>query len=282
MHKYHDKIQRLLFHQEKVEKVFEQSDAYIYENPLRYLTNWLYLSSFCLNVLMVWLMVLAEYPRFEPVKASQVGGLFYILNLALFGFTMTRSGNLLRGIKLGNFKYQYDYAHKNDLDDDSADNRIHLRSIYSWHFIFMTCVCGMAMHSYVISGTPIPGAKQITVFVIGLLAMPAMFIHMHWRQSHRKICIVTNLRVILYDLATDEEDYIYLGRWVQIKQATDYYTISLKDTDLARKMFFLEALIDYLSVGVDKNHSILIIRGMKNFEQLRYLIYKKKKARGIN
>ena len=274
MHKHDEEIKKRLAPDEKLIKTYEQSDAYIHENPFQYGVNIIILLSTLANLAIALYLALTDYTRFHRVEAAQLGGIFYIFNIILYVFSLTPKGNKLRGLKIGGFKYGYDYAHISS-KDDKEDEVVNLRSSYSMYFVCMSVLCGCALHFYAIAGIKYPDLFIILVFCSGLLCLPLIFIVMAWRRMHRKVVAITDQRAIVYDLRTKRMDYIVFVEHMNVYRTMNDYTVSLHDDNSLRKSSFSEALLNLFEIRSYHAHILLSFRGVKKFEELYLDLIKK-------
>jgi len=269
--KYSSHIEKLLLPDEEIINTYEQSDAYVYENPLSYGSNVILIFSFILEVIVTMLVAPFPFPDKTDSQgkaiASTIWTIFFVFDLVIYMLTFLPIGNWLRRLRFGNF--EYDYIHASKEQKNSYENGIiYMRSFYT-PFIFASILaCSFALHIY--QGWPDSSRSMFltALLVVGLSFIPFMMITMVLRRINRKLIILTNQRVIVYNKRTHVGDSIAIGKWVYMDELSNYYTITLHDKKVLSKYYLGEALFEYIAMRRRHEHTFLAIRGVKNFEDL--------------
>ena len=270
--KYSSHIEKLLLPDEEIIDTYEQSDAYVYENPFHYGVNIILIVSFVLEVLATLFTStsLFEYKfdlRINAVSGA-IWGFFFIFNMAIFMLTYMPIGNWLRGLRFGDF--DYDYLHASEEEKDSyKDGKIYMRSFYTSYIYACIVACSFALHLY--QGWPDAESRLyflVTLFAVGLSFIPLMIITMILRRINRKLIILTNQRVIVFNKRTKKGDSMILGKWVLMDELSTYYTITLHDKKILSKYYLAEGLAEYFAMRMRHQHMFFAIRGVKKFEEL--------------
>ncbi len=268
---YEKAVHKELLPGEIIDGVYKQSDSYIHENPLFSVLNWLLIISYFINAGIIIYLASIGFTQYEPYRTAIVGAIFFFVNLALYLYSISPAGNKIRKWKIPGFKYGYDYSHAS-LDDDSDNEVIYPRSIYTTYFAVANAIGAFNLHLISIG---MPTVKSIYAEVFGVFGCCALvvIVNMLWREWHRKVAILTNLRVLLYDINTDKIDYIYLTDDIEAYKRPDSYTIAITNPKLVSMMTFGEAFMDEYRIGSNCEHAYMRICGLKKCEEL----YKKVK-----
>ncbi len=270
--KYSSHIEKLLLPDEEIIDTYEQSDAYVYENPLHHGANIILIISLILDVALTLFVSTVLFPDKYDLQGKGVSGmiwmLFFILNLVIYALTYMPIGNWLRGLRFGNFEYDYIHASKEE-KSSYKDGIIYMRSFYTPYIFASVMACSFALHIY--QGWPDESSSLfflVTLFAVGLSFIPLMFIIMILRRINRKLVILTNQRVIVYNKRTHVGDSMVIGKWVLMDDMSNYYTITLHDKKILSKYYLGEGIAEYIAMRSRHEHMFFAIRGVKNFEDL--------------
>ena len=269
--KYNSHIEKLLLPDEEIIETYEQSDAYVYENPLSYGSNIILIVSFILEIIVT--VLVAPFSFSDRIDSQGIAitsiifAVFFAFDLFIYMLTFLPIGNWLRSLRIGNFEYDYIYASK-EQKGSYKDGIIYMRSFYTPYIFASIITCSFALHMYQNWPDSSRTMFLVTLLVVGLSFIPLMMIIMILRRVNRKLIILTNQRVIVYNKRTHVGDSMAIGKWVYMDSLSTYYTITLHDKKTLSKYTIGDLVAEYIAMRSNHEHLFFVIRGVKKFEDL--------------
>ena len=78
-----DLIHKYIGPNEKIEKIYHQSEYYLKENPLNSVLNLLMIASFVINAIIVVVLKHIGFSKDNPIEIAIIGAIFYGFNLLI-------------------------------------------------------------------------------------------------------------------------------------------------------------------------------------------------------
>ncbi len=261
MRDINDFLKKYVGRDEKVVKIYHQSESYLKENPLNSVLNLLMIASFIINAVIIVALKHIGFSKDNPTQIAGIGAIFYGFNLLLYFLSLTNFGAILRRKVFG---FRYNYSSKGD--DEDEDDDMYFKNSYTLYIAVALFFCSISVYLSSINPTSNP-----TLIEMLLSASPSVFFviiiifKMIYRYNHRKVCVLTNRRVFLINQNTLRGHYMERKYIDKVHNVRYFYDISVtNEFSLANT-----GVLDYFLPREECSESpTLFIRGMKGFSKL--------------
>jgi hypothetical protein len=255
-----DYIHKYIGPNEKIEKVYHQSESYLKENPLNSVLNLLMITSFIINAVIIFVLKNIGFSKDNPIEIAGIGAIFYGFNLLLYFMSLTNFGAILRRKVFG---FRYSYSSK---ADDDEDEDMYFKNSYTVYIAVALFFCSISVHLSAINPISNPSLIEMLLSVSPSVFFAIIIIFkMIYRYNQRMVCVLTNRRVFLIYENTLRGHYIERKYIYRVHNVRYFYDISVNNE------FWLAntGILDYLFRREECSESpTLFIPGMRGFSKL--------------